>query len=42
MQATNFHCAECDVEITGVAQQLGKGRKSRKVYCLKCAKGVNK
>ena len=38
MSATNFHCAKCDVEITGVAQQLGKRKKDRKIYCLKCAK----
>ncbi|KKL54883.1 hypothetical protein LCGC14_2260970 [marine sediment metagenome] len=42
MQATNFHCAKCGAEITGVAQQLGKKKNDRKVYCLKCARSVNK
>jgi len=37
-QATQFRCADCGTELTGVAQSVGRRKKDRKVICRKCYK----
>ncbi len=42
MAAVEWVCTKCGNGLTGVAQQLGKKKKDRKIYCLKCTKGMKR